>query len=173
MIEEIYQRYGRIDGVIHGAGVVEDRKLRDKTSDSVARVFNTKVIAARVLAESLRSETLRFLVFFSSAAAKFGNAGQSDYAAANECLNRLAQQLDRQWPGRVMAINWGPWDRGMVTEAVANLFRKFNFGLIPGAAGVEACLAELDGAGAHAAEVIIGCDVRRLEAVGTEATPWT
>jgi NAD(P)-dependent dehydrogenase (short-subunit alcohol dehydrogenase family) len=173
LIEEIYQRHGRIDGVIHGAGIIEDRKLRDKSTDSVARVFNTKVVAARVLAESLRPRTLRFLLFFSSAAAKFGNAGQSDYAAANECLSRLAQQLDVQWPGRVVAINWGPWDRGMVTGSMARMFRKLQLGLIAAPEGVESCLAELEAAGAHTSEVIIGCDVRRLETIEAEAAVWT
>ena len=34
---------GGITGVIHGAGVIEDKLLRDKTPESFDRVFETKV----------------------------------------------------------------------------------------------------------------------------------
>ena len=165
LIEQVYEEHGRIDGVIHGAGVIEDRRLADKTADSIIRVFNTKVNAARVLAETLRPERLRFLVFFSSVAARFGNAGQLDYAAANEYLNKLADQLAAAWPARVVAINWGPWESGMVTPTLARMIRAFDVGLIPMADGVEHCLAEL-GAGGRAAEVVIGCSVQRLRTAG-------
>jgi NAD(P)-dependent dehydrogenase (short-subunit alcohol dehydrogenase family) len=161
LIEQVYQQHGRIDGVIHGAGVTEDRRLGEKTADSIARVFNTKVNAARVLAETLRPERLRFLVFFSSSAARFGNAGQVDYAAANEYLNKLAHQLAAAWPARVVAINWGPWESGMVTPTLARMFRAFDVGLIPLADGVEHCLAEL-GTGGGAVEVVVGCSIERL-----------
>ncbi|HXV77905.1 MAG TPA: SDR family NAD(P)-dependent oxidoreductase, partial [Candidatus Polarisedimenticolaceae bacterium] len=118
LVEQVYQRYGRIDGVIHGAGVVEDRRLRDKTAESFARVFQTKVRPAMVLAGALRPESLQFLVFFSSVSGRFGNAGQADYSAANECLNKLAAHLDRVWSARVVAMNWGPWDCGLISEAL-------------------------------------------------------
>ena len=44
---------------------------------------------------------LRFLSVFSSVAGRFGNSGQSDYATANELMNRLCCQLRDQWRGRV------------------------------------------------------------------------
>jgi acyl transferase domain-containing protein len=172
LIEQVYEQHGRIDGAIHGAGVIEDRRLGDKTAGSIARVFNTKVNAARVLAETLRPEMLRFLVFFSSVAARFGNAGQADYAAANEYLNKLADQLAAAWPARVVAINWGPWESGMVTPTLARMIRAFNVGLIPLADGVEHCLAEL-GASSRAAEVVVGCSVERLQRATAEAAAWT
>ena len=31
LIDEIYRLYGRVDGVIHGAGVIEDKLIEDKT----------------------------------------------------------------------------------------------------------------------------------------------
>ena len=60
--------------------------------------------------------SLRFLVLFSSVSGRFGNRGQADYAAASEVLGRLAHELDRRWPARVVAIDWGPWRAaGMVS----------------------------------------------------------
>ena len=74
---------------------MEDRLLRDKTPESFDRVFDTKVVSARVLAERLRPEDLRFCAFFTSIASRYGNKGQSDYAASNEVLSKLALALDR------------------------------------------------------------------------------
>ncbi len=70
-------------------------------------------------------EALKFTAFFSSIAGRFGNAGQSDYAAANEVLNKLAHWLDRRWPGRVVSMIWGPWSGvGMVSELEGHLGRR-------------------------------------------------
>ena len=45
---------------------------------------------------------LKFLSVFASITSRYGNRGQSDYAAANEVLSKLACDLDRRWPGRVV-----------------------------------------------------------------------
>jgi malonyl CoA-acyl carrier protein transacylase len=110
LIESVYERFGRIDGVIHGAGVVDDHLLLSKAEGSFDLVFDTKVGAAMTLASALRPEHLQFMVFFSSIAARFGYAGGTDYAAANDALNRLGWVLDGEWDARVVSIGWGPWD---------------------------------------------------------------
>lgn len=143
-IEGVYARHGRIDGVLHGAGVIEDRLILDKTPESFARVLRTKTRSAHVLARALDPESLRFCVFFTSVAGRFGNRGQGDYAAANETLAKLAAYLDAGWPGRVMAIDWGPWDSGgMVTEEVKAKFAGMRIEPVPPALGVEALAWEI------------------------------
>ena len=107
LIRGIYDEFGRIDAVIHGAGVIEDKLCRDKTAASFDRVFDTKAASAFVLARELRSDTLKCLVFFSSVAGAFGSRGQCDYTAANALLNGFAAHLDARWPGRVTAIGTG------------------------------------------------------------------
>jgi acyl transferase domain-containing protein/NAD(P)H-dependent flavin oxidoreductase YrpB (nitropropane dioxygenase family) len=142
---DVYARLGRIDGVIHGAGIIEDRLIRDKTPQSVARVLQPKVAGALTLASALKPESLKFLVFFSSVSARYGNRGQSDYAAANEVLNKLAASLSRRWPARVVSINWGPWDspNGMVSAALAERFAEAGVTLVPMAEGRRALIDEL------------------------------
>ncbi len=110
LVDALYARHGRLDGVIHGAGVIEDKLARDKTSESFARVFDTKVNGALAIAKHVRAD-VGFIVFFSSISATFGNRGQADYAAANDSLDRLAVTLKRRLPARVLSINWGPWAR--------------------------------------------------------------
>jgi NAD(P)-dependent dehydrogenase (short-subunit alcohol dehydrogenase family) len=157
LLDTIYATHGRLDAVIHGAGVIEDRLFLDKKSDSFDRVFDTKTVGALALARHLRPDTLRFLALFSSVAGRFGNRGQSDYAAANEVLNKLALYLDTRWPGRVVAFNWGPWkSEGMVSEAVAHQFAERGVGLIPADAGVRAFLDELAHGRKGEVEVILG-----------------
>jgi malonyl CoA-acyl carrier protein transacylase len=123
VIDDIYRTHGRIDGVIHGAGVIEDARLENKTPDSFARVFDTKVRSALTVVRHVRPESLRFLALFSSVAGRFGNPGQIDYSAANDNLNKLALHLDRRWPGRIVSLNWGPWAaNGMASAAVRQRF---------------------------------------------------
>jgi acyl transferase domain-containing protein/NAD(P)-dependent dehydrogenase (short-subunit alcohol dehydrogenase family)/acyl carrier protein len=147
LVGSIYQRYGRLDGVIHGAGVLRDGLVRDKSMAGFEDVFDTKVTPALALARCLRPESLRFLVFFSSVVAHFGNVGQADYAAANEVLNKLACALDARWPARVVSIGWGPWDEvGMLGKAGRELrARHLRSGLLYHSvrAGRERCLDEI------------------------------
>ena len=145
LIEGIYTRYGRLDVVIHGAGIIEDKLIADKTQASFDRVFDTKVDSTFILSRYLRPDGLKAIVLFSSVAGSYGNRGQSDYAAANEVINRLACQMDEQWTTtRVVAINWGPWDTtGMASEEVKRQFRERGIIPIPLAAGRQFFIDEL------------------------------
>ena len=143
VIDDVYSRHGRIDAVVHGAGIIEDKLVATKTADSFGRVIETKLSPARVLAERLRPSELRFLVFFSSVAARVGNRGQCDYAAANSALDVLAHVLDASWPGRVVSIGWGPWATGMVSPELAREFASRGVPLLSAAEGRRAFLEEL------------------------------
>lgn len=149
LIDDLYVRFGAIDGVVHGAGIIEDKFIADKTPESFARVFGTKVDAVLTLAAHLRPESLRFIAFFSSVSGRFGNVGQSDYSAANEVLNKCAAAADgrwfdgRPWAGRAVAVNWGPWDAGMISDELRKLYASRDIGLIPLDEGVAAFVEEL------------------------------
>jgi acyl transferase domain-containing protein/NAD(P)H-dependent flavin oxidoreductase YrpB (nitropropane dioxygenase family) len=143
LIDALYAQYGRLDGAIHGAGVLEDKLIRDKSDASFARVFDTKVSGALTLAKRLRAET-RFAVFFSSVAGVFGNRGQVDYAAANDALDQLARELDRRIDGRALAVAFGPWaGAGMVSPELRAEYARRGVGLIAPDAGVQRLLDEL------------------------------
>lgn len=162
LIDDIYARFGRIDGVIHGAGVIEDKLMRDKTPQSYQNVFSTKVESALILAQRLKPEALKFLVFFSSVSGRFGNGGQSDYSAANEFLNKLAVNLDRKWPGRVVAVNWGAWDAGMVSGELRKIYAARDLYMIPIPDGVQFLENELRLGNRREPEVTIACSIPKL-----------
>jgi acyl transferase domain-containing protein/NAD(P)H-dependent flavin oxidoreductase YrpB (nitropropane dioxygenase family)/short-subunit dehydrogenase len=125
LIEQAETRFGNLDGVIHGAGIMEDKLLKDKTPDSFDRVFGTKAASAVLLTELVKPEQLKFFVFFASITSRYGNKGQADYGAGNEILSKMALQLDRTWPCRVVAACWGPWSRiGMTADLEQHLTRR-------------------------------------------------
>lgn len=143
VVDSVYDRHGRLDGVIHGAGVIEDRLLADKTSESFRRVFNTKVQAAHTLVGAVR-EPYPFLVLFTSVSGAFGNKGQVDYAAANDALSTLAWSLTAQEFGPVVAVDWGPWAGcGMVTPQLDREYARRGVGLVHPEDGVARLLDEL------------------------------
>jgi acyl transferase domain-containing protein/NAD(P)-dependent dehydrogenase (short-subunit alcohol dehydrogenase family)/acyl carrier protein len=145
LIERIYREHGRLDVVIHGAGIIEDKLIRDKTPESFDRVVHTKADSAFLLSRKLRPESLRCLLFMSSVTAAFGNRGQADYAAANGIMNGLATILGAQWPARVVAMNWGPWGQsGMVSEEVRQQFLSRGIQMIPLEGGAAAALREIE-----------------------------
>jgi len=144
LIQSIYERYGRIDGVIHGAGIVEDMMFDAKSPESFQRVFDTKVQPALVLTRCLRQDSLRFLFFLSSLAGRYGYAGGTDYSSANEVLNRLARKLDREWQARVTAIGWGPWEGvGIATRFPPDLMTARGLEYHSLRAGVKSFVDEL------------------------------
>src|SRR3989442_6648429 len=75
LIDDIYRRRGRIDAVIHGAGVLEDKLIKHKTAESFERVVATKLTGAWTLAQRLRDDT-KLVVMFSSISGPLGNRGQ-------------------------------------------------------------------------------------------------
>lgn len=160
-LARITAEHGAITGVIHGAGVIEDRKFTDKDPDSWDRVIEPKLIGTMALAAALDAAPPEFFVLFASVAGRYGNSGQTDYATANEVLNRLAFQLDARWPeARVLAANWGPWDAtthgaGMVSDGVRAKFEAQGVWLVPARGGAEALFDEVTHPGGPA-EVIFG-----------------
>ncbi len=131
-------------GLIHGAGIIADNLIDNKSEDDFCKVVNTKVESLRCLAENLTLETMKTIILFSSSTARFGRTGQVDYAMANEVLNKFAAKVAKMYPMcRTMSINWGPWDGGMVTPELKELFRKENVEVIDIRSGARHLIREL------------------------------
>ncbi len=157
--DKVSSEYGPVTGIIHGAGVLEDRLLIEKTPEQFAKVFDTKVKGMNALLEVVKDNDLKFIVIFSSVTARTGNIGQADYAVANEVLNKMAQQEFIARPEcRIVSINWGPWDGGMVTKALKRKFVEKGIALIPVDKGAECLLQELSLNSKNHVEVVIGAD---------------
>jgi NAD(P)-dependent dehydrogenase (short-subunit alcohol dehydrogenase family) len=147
---------GPVRGLVHGAGVLADRKIEDQTDDQFARVYDTKVGGLDALLEASGTDDLGILVLFSSSTARFGRNGQVAYAAANEVLNKRAQVEAVARPRcRVVSVNWGPWAGGMVTPSLRPLFEAEGIALIPTGEGAKYLVDELRSTSARPVEVVI------------------
>ena len=93
---EVASRYGKIDGIIHGAGVLRDGLLSQMTQDDFSMVTDVKFLGAWNLFSAAEKAGLRFFVGLSSAAAIQGNPGQANYAAANRMMSALLRTLSRK-----------------------------------------------------------------------------
>lgn len=172
VVADVTRRYGGIDALVHGAGIIEDAFIRDKTVASFDRVLGTKVAPLLTLTRLLDPERLKLVMLFSSVAGFFGNRGQADYAAANEILNRLARCLRRSWPGKVVSLNWGPWTgAGMVTPEVARQFTERGVPLVTVPAGRRAAWREVLHPGGSEVIVVLGPGpwVEAAQAADTDA----
>ncbi|MCN9242318.1 SDR family oxidoreductase [Streptomyces sp. RY43-2] len=158
-LREVREVWGPVTGIVHGAGVLADKWLADKTEEQVERVMSTKVDGLRALLAATADDPLEVICLFSSVAAVFGNAGQSDYAMANEVLGQVASAEQARRPDcLVRCVAWGPWRGGMVTPALAGHFGRSGVPLIPLEQGAAAFTAELDGAAGEARVVLVAGD---------------
>ncbi|MEB3283962.1 MAG: SDR family NAD(P)-dependent oxidoreductase, partial [Candidatus Sericytochromatia bacterium] len=136
--------HGPVRMLVHGAGVLADKYISDKTLAMFDRVFNTKVGGLRALWRAIDPRELRAVVLFSSVTARVGRVGQSDYAMANEVLNKFARRIaSTRLETRVVSVGWGPWDGGMVTPALKEIFASEGVGVVPLEAGAAWLAAEL------------------------------
>jgi len=109
VVSRAREKFARIDGVIHAAGVLDDGLIQLKQKDAADRVLAPKVAGTLVLEEALAGVALDFLVLFSSVSCYTAPVGQVDYVAANAFLDAYA--ASRNTPGRpwTVSINWGRW----------------------------------------------------------------
>jgi acyl transferase domain-containing protein len=131
LIGAIQEEYGRLNGVLHSAGVIADDFILKKSSAKFREVLAPKVIGTYNLDQASRNVELDFFVLFSSLAGALGNLGQADYAAANGFMDQFAAYRNRQVAagarrGRSLAINWPLWEAGGmgVDAATQELLRQ-------------------------------------------------
>ena len=119
LVADVLAVHGRLNGIIHSAGMIADKLILNKPVEEFAAVLAPKVAGTVNLDLASHGVDLDFLALFSSGASLMGNVGQSDYSVANGFLdvfaayrNGLAQAGERH--GRTVAINWPLWaDGGM------------------------------------------------------------
>ncbi|MEW5803368.1 MAG: thioester reductase domain-containing protein [bacterium] len=117
LIAEAKARFGKINGIIHCAGVVRDSLLVRKTKEEMDAVLAPKVFGTVYLDEASGSENLDFFVLFSSITAVMGNQGQCDYAYGNSFMDAFAAMREGLRnkgirSGKALSINWPLWKEG-------------------------------------------------------------
>jgi NAD(P)-dependent dehydrogenase (short-subunit alcohol dehydrogenase family)/acyl carrier protein len=117
IVKEVLSRLGRINGVIHSAGIPGGGIIQSKDPESAAQVLRSKVIGTRVLERVLSGIDPDFMVLCSSLASILGGMGQADYCAANSFLDSFARYRTLSGKGFTVSINWNAWkETGMAVD---------------------------------------------------------
>ncbi|HEY1229340.1 MAG TPA: SDR family oxidoreductase, partial [Ramlibacter sp.] len=113
VVADVRARWGKLHGVFHAAGTLQDAPIAAKTPAAIRQVLAPKALGAQVLHELLPPGELELFALFSSTSVYLGPPGQVDYVAANAFLDALAAARPDG-----LAIHWGIWgDRGMAARA--------------------------------------------------------
>lgn len=111
-VDAAVDRFGRIDGVLHMAGVEQHGSIANRHPDTFDRILAPKVAGTVNLENAFAGRLPDFFCYFSSSAAVLGDFGSGDYACANRFQMSYARQLgqqDHSGPRR-LAINWPLWN---------------------------------------------------------------
>ena len=180
-IEQVRRESGHIDVLLHAAGLERSHFLPDKDPREFDQVFDVKSDGWFNLVHAIGDMPLRATVAFSSVAGRFGNAGQSDYSAANDLLCKIASSFRTTRPQtRAIVIDWTAWGGiGMATRgSIPKMMELAGISMLAPEAGVPWIRRELT-AGGTRGEVVVaerlgilldewdetgGLDVQALEA---------
>jgi hypothetical protein len=157
----------RVDVLLHGAGLEISHALPDKDDREFARVFGVKADGFFTVLRAATDLPIGATVVFSSVAGRFGNAGQTDYSAANDLLCKVTSSLRRSRRGtRAIALDWTAWGGiGMATRgSIPAVMAAAGVELLPPEAGIAWIRRELTGHDAQGEVVVAG-------ALGAMAAP--
>lgn len=120
VVSHVIDQYNKVDIFIHAAGIEKSRTLARKSEEEFRQVLEVKVIGFINLFSELiaQGNSLEAVQVFTSVAGRFGNPGQTDYAAANDLLCRWMPILEKEYPEtKFQALDWSAWaEVGMATR---------------------------------------------------------
>jgi acyl transferase domain-containing protein/acyl carrier protein/NAD(P)-dependent dehydrogenase (short-subunit alcohol dehydrogenase family) len=157
VVANVRERSGRIDVLLHAAGIERSHALPDKDPREFDLVFDVKSDGCFHLLRAIGDMPLRSIVGFSSIAGRFGNAGQADYSAANDLFCKIASSFRTTRPAtRALAIDWTAWGGiGMATRgSIPKVMEMAGIDMLPPQAGVPWIRRELT-AGGNDGEVVV------------------
>ncbi|MBT6045458.1 MAG: amino acid adenylation domain-containing protein, partial [Candidatus Scalindua sp.] len=115
-IIEVHEKSGKIDGVIHCAGIAGEGFLFKKEEDTFINVLRPKIQGTWILDRLTREDTPDFFILCSALTALTGAVGQGDYTAANAYLDAFSAFRNREGQ-KTLSINWPAWkETGMAFD---------------------------------------------------------
>src|SRR5664280_819149 len=146
IINQVRERSGRIDVLLHAAGIERSHFLPDKEPREFDLVFDVKSDGWFNLLHSIGDMPLGATVAFSSVAGRFGNGGQTEYSSANDLLCKITSSFRTTRPGaRGIVIDWTAWGGiGMATRgSIPKMMELAGIDMLPPEAGVPLIRREL------------------------------
>lgn len=149
LFAELSRTAPALAGIIHAAGTLAPQSLATAEQGTIDSVLRPKVAGAFILHQLTQRMELEFLVFYSSIAAVWGNAGAGSYAAANHFLDALAHHR-RSLGLPALSVGWGPWSGAGMASGGEREFEKMGLCRIQPAQGTAALESLLQTAATHA-----------------------
>jgi NAD(P)-dependent dehydrogenase (short-subunit alcohol dehydrogenase family) len=139
---------GKVDVVLHAAGLEISHFLPDKPQAEYDLVFDVKAHGWLNLLAGFGAQQPSAAIVFSSIAGRFGNGGQTDYSAANDLLCKSASHM-RRGDTRGVAIDWTAWASiGMASRgSIPKMMEVAGIDMLPADVGVPVVRRELTAAG--------------------------
>lgn len=121
VFERTRREVGKINGIIHSAGLAGAGYILRKENKEAQNVLNPKVKGTWYLDQLTAEDQLDFMVLYSSAVTQSGEAGQSDYVAANTYLDAFCDYRNALGK-RTFVVNWVSWkETGMSVRFGINI----------------------------------------------------
>jgi NAD(P)-dependent dehydrogenase (short-subunit alcohol dehydrogenase family) len=146
VIADIRSQHGRIDVLLHAAGLEISRPLPDKSAQEFDLVFDVKCDGWFNLVHAIGDMPLGAAVVFSSIAGRFGNIGQTDYSAANDLMCKSISAMRTTHPQtRGLALDWTAWaDIGMASRgSIPQIMAAAGIDMLAPEAGIPLIRREL------------------------------
>lgn len=108
-IAEWFHAHEKVDLVVHSAGVLRDRRFPNMEEEDFDTVLKVNLKGAfQVSQAALKSMARRrngHIIFIGSNSARWGNAGQANYAAAKAGIIGLTHSLAKEYGARDIRVN--------------------------------------------------------------------
>jgi acyl transferase domain-containing protein/acyl carrier protein len=111
VIKSAEQSFGRINGVIHAAGIPDGAIIAGRTREISEKVLTPKVTGTLVLDQLLKNAQLDFFILCSSMASILPMGGQTAYSAANAFLDAFAASSLLCSTKNPISIIWDRWHK--------------------------------------------------------------
>ncbi|MBW4431899.1 MAG: SDR family NAD(P)-dependent oxidoreductase [Pelatocladus maniniholoensis HA4357-MV3] len=123
VIAQAQQQFGRLNGVIHAAGVVQGESIEaieNLSKSDCEQQFKPKVQGVLVLENVLKNQNIDFCLLLSSLSSILGGLGFFAYSAANIFMDIFVHRHNQIYPTLWSSISWDGWQLEAANKNVQN-----------------------------------------------------
>lgn len=158
LIDKVQKKYGKVTGVIHGAGLNSVKRLKNTNTEDAYKESRVKVLGAVDLIEALEKNDLKMFAGLTSVIGVTGMEGSGWYGFANESLNLYLRNYQaRARTTQVISLAYSVWDEiGMgVKLGTMKWLAGQGISAIPVDEGVKHFMQLVDGSSGSQQTVVI------------------
>lgn len=131
-IKNIHNDYGKITGLIHGAGTNTPCLINDLNLENFNKTYNPKVIGLKNLLDAIDPNNLKIMINFGSIIGRLGMSGQADYALSNAITSDMTAEFKRHHPSiHCLSLEWSVWSEVGMGANLGKIESLINNGIIP------------------------------------------